>query len=428
MKYHTSLLVSLIFTLVLLIPVQAQEEDKIKIDVTIDKDGETRRIIKEFDKDQLMENIQKLKEELNDLEGVDVNVIMNEIGERDVFVASGFSDMISGKERPFLGITGKTGENGTVVITKVIEGTAAEKAGLQTGDIVLKADGESMDSYQQLVDAIRSKEPGDKMKITVDRNGKKVRLEAKLEKQSLRHLAWKVKRGSGDNEVMAWRGNKLLELKNRPYVGISYSGGEKDVLITKVMNDSPAEKAGLKRGDIITAIDGKSIEERGLLEFLNEAEESQKMKLTIQRGEEEITKTVKLGEKKTLRTNSFFNSDHVVDFDRTFVFVTLIEKEEEEMLSKALGADISNMEEPEDVEISVFPNPSNGEFNINISNDSREEAELKVFNSKGEQLQSYTLPAGQINQQVSISNQPAGNYFVVLQQGDRLITKKLIKK
>jgi len=71
----------------------------------------------------------------------------------------------------------------------------------------------------------------------------------------------------------------------------------KGVLITSVLPGSPAEDAGLKRGDIILKVDGKDVESVShLRNIISSAEPGTKVKLTIFRDGQEKILTVKLGE------------------------------------------------------------------------------------------------------------------------------------
>lgn len=81
--------------------------------------------------------------------------------------------------KPFLGIVGRTAVEG-VIISKVFEGTAAQKMGLQSGDVVTKLDGKNIDELDELVDHIASLEIGDELKVDYLRDGKKLKASGAL--------------------------------------------------------------------------------------------------------------------------------------------------------------------------------------------------------------------------------------------------------
>jgi serine protease Do len=69
------------------------------------------------------------------------------------------------------------------------------------------------------------------------------------------------------------------------------------VLVANVVQDSPADKAGLEQGDIITAIDDQDISDTGeLTEVISSSEVGQTIKVTYWRGDKEQTVDVTLAE------------------------------------------------------------------------------------------------------------------------------------
>lgn len=61
-----------------------------------------------------------------------------------------------------------------VYVASVYEGTAAAKAGLQKGDIIVNFDGVEVTSPSELTLDVRAKDPGDKVELTVNRDGEKL--------------------------------------------------------------------------------------------------------------------------------------------------------------------------------------------------------------------------------------------------------------
>jgi putative serine protease PepD len=79
---------------------------------------------------------------------------------------------------PYLGVASKDGvvadgpaKRAAAVLTNVVAGTPADKAGLQTGDAITAVDGNSIDGSLSLVAQVRERNVGDNVTITVVRNG-----------------------------------------------------------------------------------------------------------------------------------------------------------------------------------------------------------------------------------------------------------------
>ncbi|HEY7465534.1 MAG TPA: trypsin-like peptidase domain-containing protein, partial [Dehalococcoidia bacterium] len=68
-----------------------------------------------------------------------------------------------------------------VLIFDVPEGSAAAKAGVQPGDVLLEIDGTKVDSVEDLYTALREKKPGDQVTLKVLRDGQETTLTATLE-------------------------------------------------------------------------------------------------------------------------------------------------------------------------------------------------------------------------------------------------------
>ncbi len=72
----------------------------------------------------------------------------------------------------FLGVQIRLGLNGNgLEVVKVIEGAAADKAGLKAGDLITEVDGEAVGPLQEFVKMIGGHKAGDKLKVTIFRDG-----------------------------------------------------------------------------------------------------------------------------------------------------------------------------------------------------------------------------------------------------------------
>jgi membrane-associated protease RseP (regulator of RpoE activity) len=209
------------------------------------------------------------------------------------------------------------GEYGALVLSVDTEGAAA-KAGMLKGDVIVEFGGERVRSVAQLRRLIRETPAGRTVSLQVVRDGQTRTLSAKLQPQP--------ETGEFHGEVPEihipemhispsprlfdyYRGFNFPFEGGRPSLGIS--GDElssqlatffgvkqgKGVLIREVVVGSPAAKAGLKAGDVIVAVDGRSVatvaELRQALE-IKPGEEKRKLNLTVVRDHHEQTVPVEL--------------------------------------------------------------------------------------------------------------------------------------
>ncbi|MDQ6609216.1 MAG: PDZ domain-containing protein [Bacteroidota bacterium] len=117
-------------------------------------------------------------------------------------------------------------------------------------------------------------------------------------------------RGNGQNSFsMNFDDNHMglfSEDANRAMLGVTTDGNDKGAEIQLVNKESAAEKAGLKKGDIITKIDNKKIEATDeVTEAIRAHKPGEKVAITYLRDGKEQKATVELGKWKGMNINTF---------------------------------------------------------------------------------------------------------------------------
>lgn len=186
-----------------------------------------------------------------------------------------------------------------VLIRQVDADSPAEAAGLQAGDIVTAINGDDVSRPAELTRLIRDLEPGAKVGVEFLRQGQARELQVALGESERRHPSRHKKRG----ERRFPRGMDIRELRmdrERGFLGVSplsmsdglaeyFEAENGGALVSDVVEDSPAAELGLRAGDVITAIDGKSVADAGeLRERLGDFEEAEEIEVTwIRKGREQ---------------------------------------------------------------------------------------------------------------------------------------------
>jgi membrane-associated protease RseP (regulator of RpoE activity) len=185
------------------------------------------------------------------------------------------------------------GQSGAVV-DEVRAGSAAEKAGIKKGDVLTEFDGERVRGVRHLTRLVTETPDGRTVKATVLREGKRVELSVtpdsgslagadrnfemfvppmRFEKMPHGDMTWSLPgspdgawalKGGRPGELWGFKGGKgRLGLKVQELDGQlgEYFGTAKGVLVNSVEADSPAARAGLKAGDVVTAVNGKAVAE-----------------------------------------------------------------------------------------------------------------------------------------------------------------------
>jgi 2-alkenal reductase len=81
---------------------------------------------------------------------------------------------------PYLGIQGQETQGGQQVVVTVESGSPAAKAGLQPGDVITALDGTKITSENPLINELFTHQPGDKVTLTIERNGSSQKLTVTL--------------------------------------------------------------------------------------------------------------------------------------------------------------------------------------------------------------------------------------------------------
>ncbi len=171
----------------------------------------------------------------------------------------------------FLGVSS---ENGDDEITgakfrQVTKGSGAEKAGLKPGDVITKLNETTISDPEDLTGAIHKLKPEDKVNLTFKRDGKEEKVVATLGK--MKEGAYAFGYGNAMPKMDNFNFDMPRSLRvsprvysfgeNRPKLGIKAQDMEdgKGVKVLDIDEESPADKAGIKEGDIITRFDGKEV-------------------------------------------------------------------------------------------------------------------------------------------------------------------------
>jgi len=216
----------------------------------------------------------------------------------------------SGKvQRGWIGVSIAENEDGKVEIINVERESPGELAKLREGDIILSLDGKDITSSPLLVSEIRKRRPGQDINLKIEREGKTMDVRVKLgeppEQEARRELEWTFPKLFPPLPPEAPRAmpgktpkppllKRFFSWEKRKYIGVYLEELNKELseyfgvkegtglLVSRLTKDSPAEKAGLKIGDVIVKVDGVRVETvSGLSEIVQDKKKGDKIKLEI---------------------------------------------------------------------------------------------------------------------------------------------------
>jgi S1-C subfamily serine protease len=138
-----------------------------------------------------------------------------------------------------------------VAIGAVIRGSPADRAGLRGGDLVTVIDGQPVESTQEFIAAISGRGPGAWVDLELWRRGSERRVTVRLER--FPEDAARLR-----DVKLGWAGIEPLEvpLQLREQWGGSE---ERGVLVGAVAEGGPAERGGVRPGDLVLTVDGEPV-------------------------------------------------------------------------------------------------------------------------------------------------------------------------
>lgn len=244
--------------------------------------------------------------------------------------------------RGWLGVLIADNEEGRVEITGVDEQSPAELAKLKERDIILKIDGKDVTNSQMLASEIRKRKPGQDIILKIEREGKALDVKVKLgeytEEEAKKELELRFPRlfppftpepPTGVPAPPAPpKGTRPLRepwsWEKRKYIGVYLDKITKELsehfglkegkglLVSSFSEDSPAEKAGLKVGDVIFKVDGKRIDTvNELSELIQDKKKGDKIKIEFLREKKTMSVEVEVGEEER---GDFFSQRNWEDF------------------------------------------------------------------------------------------------------------------
>jgi serine protease Do len=143
------------------------------------------------------------------------------------------------------------------VVTQVEPGSPAEKGGVKVGDVITQLDGKTVTDAGQLQAEVGLKAPGTKITLGVERDGKSQNIPVTLEAMGSRD-GGKTESGDASTGKPRW-GIGLGDLSDDVRQEIQAPDDVHGAVVEQVQPGSPADNAGLQRGDIITQVNRKSV-------------------------------------------------------------------------------------------------------------------------------------------------------------------------
>ncbi len=364
-----------------------------------------------------------------------------------------------GDEDPkgFLGISNdgekndESGKPGTAV--RVTKGSGAEKAGLQNGDVVFQLDDTPIVDFEDVTDFMAYTKPGDKVTVTYERNGQRGTVQALLGDQE---EIWNVGSGNwdmGDWDAKKWnwnQGNCTVNVREKDaclgvYSDAFAEGNIEGSRINGFTEESAAREVNMEEGDVITAVNGKSV--KGQDDLWNEIAQykvADKVKVDYLREGKVMRTEATL---KACRDNS--SRVQILDHDgqqiRNFLSWNWSDNDQRQLRERSIitirrgegdapkvNASPNGQPAAQDRSLQLrgfraYPNPTQGQITVEFTAEPMATT-VTFFDLSGRQLFREELNAfdGRYNQQFDLSEYAKGTIVIHVQQGEKVYTEQVI--
>jgi hypothetical protein len=282
-------------------------------------------------------------------------------------------EMVTPPNKAVLGVqlNNVDGENGAQ-ISEVFEGSAAEKAGLEEGDILLSVDGKETKTVEDVIASLSDNKPGDKVKITYLRGTKVKNLRATLQERKEQKISMK-----------SCSPSCMTMMKRCTPEDMEKSMKNKMFLDDKMREELKKEMEGMK------GVEGKK-------------------KVII------INK--KDGDVKILRSHGMGSND--------------AEAVKQQARDEQIKSEIARTTEKQSLNVEYLttsPNPNNGQMKIRFAG-MAVPTTIQVLDLNGKELYNEKLNEfdGVYNKDIDIKNEARGTLILKIIQGDKVMTQKII--
>ena len=171
------------------------------------------------------------------------------------------------------------------LVAAVDPDSAAAKAGLKAGDVIVEFDGKKVDEFSALPPLVAATKPGAKTNVVYLRDGKEQKTTVAVGEAPAEKVAQASTAGAkGEARKMSSLGLSVSELDARERKALGVDGGVK---VERAQG--PAAKSGIRAGDVIVGVNGLRITDTDDLgKTLEQAPKGAPLALLVKRGDSTI--------------------------------------------------------------------------------------------------------------------------------------------
>lgn len=348
----------------------------------------------------------------------------------------------------FLGVSPEDGDDDdkpgvTVSITK---NSGAEKAGLQSGDVIFQLNDAKIVDFEDISDFMRYTKPGDKVRVIYERNSQRNTAEATLgEQKSWDWSNW----NSG-----SWNLDDLeIDIREKDAcLGVYSDGatveGQRGAKIASFTTESAAREAQMKEGDLITVVNGQRVQGHDdLWSEIAKYKVGEKVKVDCLRDGKSFTVEATLKACKDQSRVEIQDTDENGNNQSRQFFTWNWDQSEQKRLrenriitirrpaegdAQNVNVAPNNQQVAEDRNLKLdsfraYPNPTQGQVTVEFKAEPVATV-VTLYDMGGRQLFREELNAfsGEYNQQFDLSEYAKGTVLVHVQQAEKVFSEQIV--
>ncbi len=364
-------------------------------------------------------------------------------------------------KKSFLGVSDEDDNDENLgVAVSITNGSAAEKAGLEDGDVIVRLEDTPISDFEDISDFMAYANVDDKVKVTFERDGKQKVVEATLGEEKYsnngnwNNFNWdngtNFNWNNGNN---VWNGNNNCNItanEKEACLGVYTSGttmsnDDSGARITDFTTESAARDESMKVGDVIVSVNGSKVENHDeLWTEIAKYKAGDKVKVAYMRadGLQNVEATLKACRNNTSRVQILDDAK-----PREFYVWNWGGNEAKSMKERQVitihkageGGDVPKVNTVPDstllpqsrqlklVNFRAFPNPSQGQVTVEFKGQETSTV-VALYDLGGRQLFREELNAfgGSYAQQFDLREYAKGTIVIQVQQGDKMYTEQLL--
>ena len=151
------------------------------------------------------------------------------------------------------------GEKGAVV-ADVVPGSPADRSGIMRGDVIVSINGKEVESHQDVSSLVRRQLASDTIRVEIVRGGTKKNIDVKLDE-----IPGQILQTEKVTKLIEKMGIEVSSITKELQQEFKLPGDE-GAVVSKVVPGLPADRLGLRRGDLILEINGVKVKAAQSLE------------------------------------------------------------------------------------------------------------------------------------------------------------------